>query len=115
MADKFEPSACPAITSTKSVELRTLETRFGDGYSQRGGDGLNTTGVTFNAMWPGLTLEEADRIEAFFLSLRGFHAFEWKLPRDREAKLYRCKSWTRTGAGGAHDTINATIERVYDL
>ncbi|TPW29673.1 hypothetical protein FJU08_12700 [Martelella alba] len=115
MADKFEPPACPSIQSSKDITIRTLESNFGDGYSQRAGDGLNTTGIAFNAIWPGLTLSQADQIEAFFLSLRGVHPFEWTLPREHEAKLFRCKQWSRTGAGGGHDTITASIERVYDL
>ena len=115
MADKFEPPACPVISSRKNVELKTLETKFGDGYSQRAGAGLNAEAVTFDATWAGLTIAEADQVEAFFLQQRGYLPFEWTLPRESKAKLFRCKVWSRGGVGGRHDTITATIERVYDL
>ena len=115
MADKFEPPVCPVISSRKDVEFQTLETKFGDGYTQRSGAGLNSEVITFSATWPGLTIAEADQVEAFFRQQRGYRAFEWTLPRESEAQLYRCKTWSRTGVGGRHDTITATIERVYDL
>ncbi|QQM31737.1 phage tail protein [Martelella lutilitoris] len=115
MADRFEPPKCPSVQSTRETEFRVLESSFGDGYSQRSGAGLNAEGLTFNAVWSSLSISQADQIEAFFRSLRGFHAFEWKAPRDKAARLYRCKSWTRGFLGSGRDTITAKIERVYDL
>jgi len=115
MADRFEPPACPVISSRKNVAFKTLETEFGDGYTQRAGAGLNSESVTFDATWTGLTITEADQVEAFFRKQRGYLPFEWTLPRESKAWLYRCKSWSRNGVGGRHDSITATIERVYDL
>ncbi|MET3602030.1 phage tail protein [Martelella mangrovi] len=115
MADKFNPPKPPSVESTRDTEFRVLESSFGDGYSQRAGAGLNAEGVTFNAVWSVLSVAQADQIETFFRAHGGYRAFEWKAPRDARPRLYRCKTWKRGFRGSGHDTINATIERVYDL
>ena len=115
MAEKFEPPKCPSVESTRENEFRVLESEFGDGYSQRAGSGLNAENVTFSAVWSVLSVAQADQIEAFFRQHRGYRAFEWKAPRDAKPELYRCKAWKRGFRGSGHDTITATIERVYDL
>ncbi|PRX11229.1 UNVERIFIED_ORG: phage-related protein [Martelella mediterranea] len=115
MADKFDPPVIPSIESAVSTEAVTLESNFGDGYSQRSGAGLNGIRPKWQAVWSALTISQADQIETFFVSRRGFHAFEWQSPRDRQPQLYRCKKWDRGFVSHGVDSLRAEIEKVFDL
>lgn len=114
MTDTFSPPRAATSQSSLTVELRTVETTFGDGYTQRGSDSLNIVGRTWTAVWPSLSAAEAAEIESFFVDHKGTIAFLWKGPCDTETMKYRCKTWQRSFAG-KRLSLSATMERVFDL
>lgn len=114
MTETFNPPRRPSSQSSLTAEYRTLESAFGDGYTQRSGDGLNDEGRTWTAVWPVLTYEQLYEIEGFFRAHKGYVAFFWKGPGDTETMKYRCKTWQRSFAGGK-PSLSATMERVFDL
>jgi len=95
--------------------MRTAESAFGEGYTQRSGDGLNTEQRKFIAEWKTLTIAQADEIEAFFVRHLGYVAFQWQGPRDGTLRRYRCKKWSRDNVSALVDSIRAEIEMVHDL
>ncbi|MCM5560319.1 phage tail protein [Pleomorphomonas sp. JP5] len=113
MTETFTPPRRPASPSSLAVEIKTAESAFGEGYSQRSGDGLNTEGRTWTTVWPVLTFAELEAIEGFFRAHKGYVAFFWKGPGDNEVMKYRCKTWQRSFAGGK-PSLSATLERVFD-
>lgn len=115
MTEVFTPPKTPSPGTSKAVEMKTVESTFGDGYTQRAGDGLNPEQRKFTAEWKALDLDDADEIEAFFLAHLGFKAFLWKGPRDGTPRLYRCKKWSRDNVSALVDSIRAEIELVHDL
>ena len=115
MIETFNPPKAPSYGTSKNVEMKTAESAFGDGYTQRSGDGLNPEQRKFMAEWKSLDLDDADQIEGFFLDHLGFKAFFWKGPRDGAARLYRCKKWSRDNVSALVDSIRAEIELVHDL
>lgn len=115
MTETFNPPVSPSISSSLSRKMRTLESSFGDGYTQRSGDGLNVKGETWQAEWSALTPEQADEIEAFFEAHLGYRAFLWRAPQSATTLKYRCKEWSRGFPSGTLVSISATLEKVFDL
>lgn len=115
MTETFNPPVAPSISSSRNKKMRTLESTFGDGYSQRSGDGLNINGETWQAEWGALTPEQADEIEAFFEAHKGYVAFLWQAPMSPIPLKYRCKEWSRGFPSGNLVSISAALEKVFDL
>lgn len=115
MTETFTPPMAPSPGTSKSVEMRTAESAFGEGYTQRSGDGLNQEQRKYTVEWKALTIGQADEIEAFFVRHLGYRAFFWQGPRDGATRLYRCKKWSRDTVAAAVDSIRAEVEMVHDL
>lgn len=115
MTETFNPPVAPSIPSSRNRKMRTAESNFGDGYTQRSGDGLNTNLETWRAEWSALTPEQAEEIEAFFEAHKGYVAFFWQAPYSPVALRYRCKEWSRGFPTGNLVSISAELEKVFDL
>ena len=116
MTDTFEPRA-PSWTTARTTRARVLRAGFGDGYSQRAGDGLNSVVSSWSVVWNVLTSEEADYIDGFLAARGGHEAFSWTAPGEDQARLWTCESWTRSPrrAGDRRAAIVATLEEVINL
>ena len=104
-----------ADSTSVSEEPRVTETQFGDGYSQRSAEGINT----LTEMWD-VSIEEADNqvadeIIAFLRARGGVEVFEWT-PRWGTDPILVVTSggWKRTGAGDGASTISVRFKRVYE-
>ena len=105
----------PTYSMSKTTGTRVIEAEFGDGYSQRAGDGLNAVFVKAELEWAGLTTAEADTVETFFQDRGGYEAFDYTLPRESTARKFICRDWRRQAVGPGHDTITTNFEEVFDL
>lgn len=96
----------------KEVRVKTL--RFGDGYRQLIGDGLNTLEQT----WPltfNRTYAEVDAIESF-LTARAMvpESFLWTPPGPSAVQgYYTCTSWRVSPRSGQNATLSATFEQAF--
>lgn len=84
---------------TGSIKHRTLSASFGDGYTQRAGDGVNTQA----AEWPLEFVGSKAFIEpiATFLDTHGgFRAFNWIPPFGQVSKFVAADGYTVTSNGG---------------
>lgn len=115
MTDTFTPPVAPSTGTTSAVEMKTAETAFGDGYTQRAGDGLNPEQRRTTVEWKTLDIAGADEIEAFLAAHQGFRAFFWQGPRDGAMRRYRCRKWSRDNVAALIDSISAEFELVHDL
>jgi phage-related protein len=109
------PSIRPSLISNKKVKARILQNTFGDGYSQRAADGLNSTPSVWMLTWGGRTVSEIDTLEAFFEARGGWDDFDWTPERESSSKKFICKEWSRSFVANDNDTITAKLEEVYDL
>lgn len=100
---------------TTASNTRTLAATFGDGYTQRGADGLNGVQKQVPLTWNSLTVAEADTIEDFFIAQGGYIAFAWTAPRDEQPKKWIVTSWNRLSMDQYTDSISATFQQVFDL
>lgn len=114
----FVPPKAPRVGdgASKQVEARIRRAQFGDGYSQRSGDGLNALAATVPLRWGALSVAQADVIEAFFEARRGYEAFLYTLPASLLGeRKWIVTSWSRTADLDDVHSITATFEQVFDL
>lgn len=109
----FSPPRPPSLGSKKNIVYAIKEANFGEGHVQRAADGINNKRVSWELTWNGLTVAEADTIEAFFDARGGYQAFYYTVAGDIQRK-YRCKNPMRLQAEGQADRITVTFEQVFD-
>ncbi len=105
----------PTYGSKPQKEHRVLSASFGDGYSQRVLDGLNTVIESWDMNWEVLTLSEKDVIVNFLDSMAGYKAFGYTMPGETVRKKWICKKYSATPLARGIYSLTATFERVYDL
>lgn len=96
---------------TGSHSFRIREIKFGEGYEQTVGDGLNVK----DQDWPVTAMGYASSIQLLldFLDARGgTEAFFWTPPRGVQG-LYKCRAYTTTDVHGDQVKLSATFKRVY--
>lgn len=102
--------------TSKKTTIRTLETGFGDGYSQRAGDGINTTDNELNLEWVGSDTN-IDALIAHFVERAGYQAFTIADATIAGSVAYKwiCKEWAPHDITDDTKSLTATLKRVYDL
>lgn len=106
----------PSVGSSKKRTPRILVAAFGDGFSQRAGDGVNPSSRSYSLTWTNMTTADADLIDDFLDARQGFEAFLWTPPRESADRKLVCKEWSRTyGDGLGSDSLTATFVEVHDL
>lgn len=115
MTETLTTAKAPSIDSGKKVVFRTKRSSFGDGYTQRAGDGINTRLRKFSVTWNLLSLSEIESIESFLEAREGHEAFFWTPPRETTPRKYICEGYDRGYTGGIADSLTATFEEVFDL
>lgn len=89
---------------------------FGDGYSQREKDGLNTNMQEGSLSYKNISEEDGETLRVFFAGLGGVDAFQWQ-PWGQPAVL----KWVTKGAfriqpsGHLRVDCRVNIEQVFDL
>lgn len=86
--------------------------QFGDGYTQRALDGLNSLDQTMDVSWDPISKAERNQVLAFFRARAGVSAFSYTL--DGETRTFIATTWKSTKISGNHYTMTATLKRVFD-
>ena len=97
----------------KTLEPRVLKNNFGDGYTQRTGDGLNVILEKWTVEFVD-TVANITTIDDFLKAREGWDDIDWTPPIGSASK-YICPSWTRELVGGVSNKLSATFEEVADL
>jgi len=109
------PDYPPIYGGQGEVTPRVLVSPFGDNYSQRTGDGLNSLDETWPFTFNMLEPEEYDEIIAFLEAHGGYRAFLFTVPRQSTAKTWICPKWRPKPLPGGRGAVSVTFKRVYDL
>lgn len=104
----------PDFGSAAAYEPRVRSTQFGDGYSQRVADGINTAVDQYDLRFMLRDDSEAAAILAFLVARAGVEAFDWTPPLAGAAIRCICRSWSRTFDRNNGNTISAKFIRVYE-
>jgi len=108
------PNITPTRATSKSTETRNLVADLGDGYTQRGGDGVNTTKEVWSVQWAALDATTADTLISFFEARQGYINFEWTPFRQSSAKKFICKTWSESFPGNSLTNVSAEFIQVFD-
>lgn len=112
----FPDSIPPAsYGSNPNSTARILQNNFGDGYTQRVADGLNSINVSWNLSWDLLDTPIADTLEAFLVARAGWESFDWTPPRATISSKWICKQWSRKPTAAGYESFTATFDKVFDL
>jgi hypothetical protein len=99
--------------ASKKLTPRVKSIAFGDGYSQRVRDGINTNPQTWSLSFSNRTDIEADAIDAFLTARGGYESFDWT-PYGESAGKYVCKEWSKSLDGFNRNTIQAVFEQIFE-
>lgn len=96
-------------------EPRVNSVAFGDGYSQRGQDGLNPIAQRWSLAFTDVARTGGDEIIAFFRRHGGWQHFEWWPLWATEPIHVICPTWRRVqGSEPDTSTITATFQQVFE-
>lgn len=112
---QFTPPQSPEVGSLVKTQARANIAQFGDGYSQRGSDGLNAIKHTASLQWTMLSETDADAIEGFLAARKGYEAFLYSIPETTGVRKWICGSWNRSPQSFGLSTVSAEFEEVFDL
>ena len=112
----FSPPVNPSPDLGHEIEPRVLLARFGDGYSQRAADGLNTQQRRYDSLrWDNVSQAEADAITGFFVARGGVEAFFWTPSDSGVTGKYRAVKWGRSRHTAEAYTVTASLIQEFDL
>lgn len=103
----------PDYNAQLTQKPRVLEARFGDGYTQRVGDGINIAPRIWTLTFNTRTDDEIAPILAFLQARNGIEAFNWTDP-DGVTGVYVCREWRRTAVNKGINDLSTTFEQVFE-
>jgi len=92
---------------------RRLESHFGDGYSQRTADGINTNPREWDVSFAFDSEATMDTIDDFFETKAGVTAFTWTPPGKPEG-TFICSEWNRSYPEKTRSIITAVFLQVFE-
>lgn len=97
-------------------QVRVLEKKLGDGYTQRAAEGLNNIALMYEAVWTGLAPADAGELLQLFNRHQGIRPFVvTKLPEPLNAKKWICKDWSEEWVSAGRRNVRATLEEDLSL
>lgn len=105
----------PSRGFSSDYKPRILEATFGDGYSQRVPDGINTNLGKWNLQFRNINLATADTILAFLDARNGTEAFTWTPPGKGQSVSVICKEYGEVYTASIARTIQAKFEQVPEV
>lgn len=95
------------------IDFRTLNSKFGDGYEQVIGDGINTKQEKWTLKFDRSQATIAP-IKAFIVAHPGYISFWWTPPDGAAVQgLYRCYGYNITARSGDQETLTCRFEKAY--
>lgn len=102
----------PLSGAQESHDPRVLTAKFGDGYSQRVADGINTDPAVWQLQFAG-TLTTILAIHTQIAGYGGVTSFTWT-PYGRSEIRVICPSWSNVQMAGAVASMSARFEQVFE-
>lgn len=99
------------VGAGSKAKPRAKVLQFGDGYSQRQADGINTDLRTYSVKFTDFATK-IEEIDDFFTRHGGVKAFLWQAPDRHEPRLYICPEWDTTFITGNIREPSATFVEV---
>jgi phage-related protein len=110
----FPASPAPSQSSSAGIKPRVNSIQFGDGYSQRSPDGLNTTPQVYQLFWKSILESERASLDSFLQGCAGATSFDWTPPNQSTPLKFICKTWDWTYGEYNLCDFRATFEQVFE-
>jgi phage-related protein len=102
----------PAYEPQRTVKAGVITTQFGDGYSQRVSQGLNSVAESWQLTFTRLKTEVA-QIEAFLRARSGVESFEWLTP-DGVTRKFIAPEWRTSVMSLSVNQLQVSFEQVFE-
>ncbi len=97
-------------------QVRVLEKKLGDGYTQRAAAGLNNVALKYEAVWTGLTVKESEGLLSFFNDRAGIEPFTVPvLPDHLRLKKWVCKDWSEEWISAERRNVRAMLDEDFSF
>lgn len=97
---------------TRNIEARVNSIKFGDGYEQRVGDGINVLNEDVPLSFTLRPKAEINAIDDFLAARYGVENFDWTNPRGETFK-YVCKSWSPSYSHDGNCSLTCVFKKDY--
>ena len=116
------PQALPltsllSTNSGKQTSFKTIKAQFGDGYSQRAADGLNSKVDSWSLSWPNLSSTDKETIITALDAVGGWDYLTWTPFGESTEKKFIVKDGYSISyvEGGAWFNVSTNIVQVFDV
>jgi len=99
----------PDSRAAADFQQRTRSAKFGDGYAQEAGDGLNSETQDWPLTFTGSKARIVEILN-FLRARKGYQSFYWTTPFG-EQLLFKCKGYKPENVGGMTWRLSATFEQ----
>lgn len=111
----FNPTPGPDAPISFKTSFSRLEAEFGDGYSQRAGNGINVQRKSLTLTWSTLTLSEKDTIKDFMLDHENGESFYYTLPGESVARKFIVNDMDETKINSTYYNFSVSLKEVFDI
>jgi len=111
MVDTFAPAIPPQEEPSANGVFRTTDIKFGSGYSQSYGDGINNEEQTWPLTFVG-TNAEIQPILDFMRAHKGYVSFYWTPPFGVQG-YYQVKGYGIVPAAAGNAKLSVTLVQVF--
>ncbi len=108
--------AIPDKGFTMATKPRVHTANFGDGYSQRVGDGINPLEQHFNLNFSNRTKADIDAIANFLETKAGVTSFDFNYPESGGETTIKvlCSDWSQSWSYDDYYSLKLKLVRVYE-
>ena len=102
----------PTYDASRVIAPTVKVIKFGDGYEQLQGTGINRQPRKYSLSFKRVAIE-IDPIDAFLKARGAIEAFNYTHP-GHAIGVFVCREWTRTNIARGFDGLSATFEEVFE-
>lgn len=108
--------AVPDKGFTRKTSPRVFKADFGDGYSQRVGNGINVLNETFSISFANRPKADIDQITNFLETKAGVTSFDFTYAEGGSETTIKvlCSDWSQSWAYDDYYNLQTKLERVYE-
>ena len=108
--------AVPDKGFTRNSTPRAFKAQFGDGYSQRVGNGINPLDEIFSLKFANRTKADIDQITNFLETKAGITSFNFTYAEGGSETTIKvlCSKWSQSWAYDDYYDLQTKLERVYE-
>jgi len=102
-------------SSSGGKKYRVLIAEFGNGYTQRTQDGINSARAQWSISWDNLTSAEKDTVIAALDAAGSHDTHTWTAPDEATSKEWRVtEGYQLSTAGGSIFSISTTLQQEFE-